>query len=330
MKMTISMGVKPVAMVRPHILEYVELFKIRIAVMVLFTVAVGFYLGCQENARGLSNSKTSKQFQLKHDLGLAGNVLTLFHVLLGTALVAIGANTLNQYLERDSDALMQRTANRPLPAGRISANEALFFGMLTSVMGIAYLALMITSPLSAMIAGLTLLSYVFLYTPMKRITRFNTIVGAVPGALPPLIGWCAVRPNLDGQIICLFAFLFFWQLPHFASIAWMYRQDYQRGGLKMVSTEDRSGRITAWTMIVTCILLLAVSLMPSILGYASLIYLIVAFAGGLIFLNSTLRFNENRTHPQARKVLKTSVIYLAAILAFWLIDVQAIRPLFSL
>jgi len=206
MRAATSAFAEPVALGRSRLADYVELTKPRISVMVLITVAAGALLGSS---------------------GIPDWWL-LWHTLLGTALVAAGASALNQFLERDSDALMERTENRPLPAGRLQASEVLLLGSVLGIAGVAYLAIALPRPLAAVTAALTFFCYVFVYTPLKRRTSLNTLVGAVPGALPPVIGWAAVRGSIDWDILGLFAILFIWQVPHFLAIAWIYRDDYGR------------------------------------------------------------------------------------------------------
>src|SRR5439155_17386895 len=189
------------SLVRSRLADYLMLTKPRVAILVLFTVACGSLLAA----------------------GGSPDWLLLCHTILGTALVAGGASALNQLLERDSDGLMWRTENRPLPAGRLLPMEVLLFGAALGGAGVAYLALVVRQPLAAVVATITFLSYVFVYTPLKRRTTLNTLIGAVPGALPPVIGWVAVRGSFDPEIVSLFVVLFLWQVPHFLAIAWIYR-----------------------------------------------------------------------------------------------------------
>src|SRR5581483_5283633 len=271
---------------------YLELTKPRIAVMALFTVAIGYLLAAGGEVR----------------------VAVLLHTLLGAGLVAAGGSALNQWLERRIDARMNRTMRRPLPAGRLSAAEALVFGVGLGVVGLAYLVLTVP-PAAAVAAAVTLISYVGIYTPLKTVTVWNTLVGAVPGALPPVIGWCAARgwDDLAGSS-GLFLVLFLWQLPHFLAIAWMYRDDYARGGLRMLPIADPSGGLTAAVMILTCVVLIPASLLPVALGGAGAVYAVAAVAFGLLFLRSAVRFGRTRTDRQARTVLRASLVYLPGVL----------------
>ncbi|MEZ6143544.1 MAG: heme o synthase [Zavarzinella sp.] len=268
--------------------DYVQLCKPRIAVMVLVTVAAGYFMGAVGN------------FQW----------LPLLHVLLGTGLVAASANIWNQLLERTSDAQMRRTADRPLPAGRLSTNEVAMVGTISLVTGLNYLFYALPSVLPCLVAAATFLFYVAIYTPMKKFSTWNTVVGAIPGALPPVIGWTAARGNLDWAALCIFLVLFCWQLPHFMAIAWMYRDDYRRGGYRMLPVLDSTGQRTSRAMIGWCVLLIASSLLVLFFQPVDLLYLGISLVIGLWFLSSTLKFSHERTHSAAKQVLKVSIIYL--------------------
>jgi protoheme IX farnesyltransferase len=244
----------------------------------------------------------------------------LGHTLFGAALVAAGSSALNQFWERDIDALMQRTENRPLPAGRLSPLEVLCVGTLLSAGGVLYLALALKSPLAAAIAAMTLVSYVFIYTPLKRITSLNTLIGAVSGALPPVIGWAAVRGSIDPEIMAVFTIMFLWQVPHFLAIAWIYREDYNRAGLCMLPVLDRDGSMSGRQMTGYCLALIPVSLTPLVVGHAGPVYLIGALFLGAGFLASALAFAHAQSPRRARGVLRASLVYLPAILGLLLID----------
>ena len=241
------------------------------------------------------------------------------HTLLGTALVSSGAGALNQVVERDRDARMRRTANRPIPAGRIHPDLALFFGVALAVAGLGELTLAV-EPLAALLAAATLVGYVFVYTPMKRASSFATVVGAIPGAVPPMIGWAAVRGTLDPGAWVLFALLFFWQMPHFLSIAWLYRADYERGGFPLISVHDPDGLRTARQAILYCAALVPVSLLPSALGLAGPVYFGGALLLGIGFLASTTRFALDRSVRNARSLMLVSVFYLPAVLGTLVLD----------
>lgn len=286
-----------VPVVRSRLADYLELTKPRIAVMALFTVAAGYLLGA----------------------GAAADGRVLFHALVGAGLVAAGGAALNQLFERRLDARMRRTANRPLPAGRISAEEAAAFGAGMAGAGLAYL--LATVPTAALVAALaTVVTYVLVYTPLKTVTAWNTMVGAIPGALPPVIGWCAARGwEGTGTAALLFAVLFLWQLPHFMAIAWMYRDDYAAAGLRMVPHRDPTGRRTAGVMIATAAALLPVGVLAGLVVGGWLAAAGAAVAG-VYFLARSLEFGRCRTDRAARRVLRASIIYLPCVFALLLLD----------
>jgi protoheme IX farnesyltransferase len=264
--------------------------------MALFTVAVGALLAG----------------------GLQIHPLVLLNTLIGAGLVAAGASALNQWLERRIDARMARTENRPLPAGRLDPREALAFGVLLGVGGAVYLLLSLGRWEAAAVAAATFFLYVGVYTPLKTRTTLNTLVGAVPGALPPLIGWAAVR-GLSWEAAPLFLILFLWQLPHFLAIAWIYRDQYARAGLQMLPVDDRTGRGTAWRMIGYCVALLAASLTPLAGGTVGWVYVIGAVLLGLGFLATAWSFGRTPSKATARRVLRASLVYLPGLLALWLL-----------
>lgn len=238
--------------------------------------------------------------------------------LIGSGLALLGASALNQVLERDVDARMKRTADRPLPAGRVGPGVAAAYGLALSLAGLAIL--LWVEPLTALVAGLGELIYVLVYTPLKKRSSLSTIVGAVPGAVPALIGWSAATGGLERGGLTLFLLLFLWQMPHFLAIAWMYRADYERAGLRMLSTQDASGEQTAWQVLVWSVALVLVSLMPSFVGTAGLLYLAAAVLLGLYALRGALRFARTRTGTEARRLLKVSVTYLPLLLLALLVD----------
>jgi protoheme IX farnesyltransferase len=271
--------------------DYAELVKARLTLLVLLTTAVGFYLGA------------SGPF----------NYAGLFHAVFGTALAAAGAAALNQWWERRLDALMQRTKTRPIPGGRMLPREALIAGSLFSVAGVSYLAVM-CNWLSAILAALTIVIYIFAYTPLKRISTFNTLVGAVPGALPPMIGWTAATGRLELGAWSLFAILFFWQLPHFFAIAWMYRADYARAGFQMVSSGDETGARSASQSVLFCMMLLLISGIPAFLGLVSSVYLGVELALNGMFILVAMQFLRTQAAADARKLFLFSIVYLPLLL----------------
>ncbi|HEV3257989.1 MAG TPA: heme o synthase [Gemmataceae bacterium] len=298
MKAATTAYVEPFVLTRSRVADYLELTKPRVAVLVLFTVAAGALLA----ARGTPD------------------LWVLVHVLCGTALVAAGASALNQFIERHSDALMRRTENRPLPSGRLQPLEVLVFGSLLGIAGTVYLALFVRQPLAALVAGATFLSYVFLYTPLKRKTTLNTLVGAVPGALPPVIGWTAVRGSIDAEVVVLFLIVFLWQVPHFLAIAWIYREDYARAGLHMLPTLEHAGGITGRQMLSYCLALIPVSLMPAALNVAGPLYVAGALGLGVLFLGAIVGFVRTHSVGRARRVLRASLVYLPVLLTLLLVD----------
>ncbi len=237
----------------------------------------------------------------------------LLHTLLGTFLVASGTATLNQWMERDADARMRRTARRPLPAGRVSARAALLFGLLLAAAGGVELALA-ANLLASSLALLTLASYLLAYTPLKRRSTLCTFVGAFPGAMPPLIGWAAARGNLSAEAWVLYALLFFWQFPHFLGIAWLYREDYERAELRMLPAGDRGARTMAWQVVAASLALLVVSLAPAALDRLSALYLAGAALAGFGFLYFGARTAHERSKPAARRLVLASVAYLPLVL----------------
>jgi protoheme IX farnesyltransferase len=295
-------SVEAVPAVRSRFIDYLELTKPRIAVMALFTVAAGYLLGA----------------------GPAADSRILFHALVGAGLVAAGGSALNQLLERRLDARMRRTANRPLPAGRIMPEEAAAFGAGLCGAGLAYL--LATVPTAALVAAaVTLISYVLVYTPLKGVTVWNTVIGAVPGALPPVIGWCAARGwEGSGVALALFAVLFLWQLPHFMAIAWMYRDDYAAAGLRMLPGIDATGRLTAIAMVVTAAALVPAGTIAGLVG-GGLISAIGASLIGLHFLWRSFGFYRSRTDREARRALRASLVYLPCVFALLLLDALVIK-----
>jgi protoheme IX farnesyltransferase len=288
----------PATASRVRVADFIELTKPRVGVLVLFTVGVGALLA----ARGVPD------------------LPNLMHTLFGTALVVGGACALNQLLESRTDALMHRTEDRPLPAGRLQPIHVLLFGTLLGLGGVAYLAVVLHEVVAALVALFALVSYVVIYTPLKRKTTLNTLVGAVSGALPPVIGWTAVNATVGPELVVLFGILFLWQVPHFLAIAWIYRQDYARAGLQMLPVIDHEGRMTGRQMVVYCLALLPMSLMPAVLGAAGPFYFVGAIILGLGFLASASRFARARSLDQARSVLRASLVYLPGLLALLLLD----------
>ncbi|PYO63402.1 MAG: protoheme IX farnesyltransferase [Gemmatimonadetes bacterium] len=276
---------------------FLELTKPRITQLVLLTAAAGFYLGA----------------------GSVVDLWLLLHTLLGTALVAAGTNAFNQLRERDVDARMQRTRGRPLPSGRLSPRAAGAFAGVISVLGVVYLALAVNL-LTAGLAALTLASYVLLYTPLKRKTSLNTLIGAVPGALPIVGGWTAAGGALGPAVLALFWILFLWQLPHFLALAWIYREDYQRGGLAMLSVDDPDGRATGWMALLYAVALLPVSLTPTLLGVTGARYFVGAVVLGAVYVGVAAALTRAATTARAWRVFLASIVYLPALLTLMVLD----------
>ncbi len=276
---------------------FADLVKARLTTLVLLTTLVGFYVGW----RG------------PMDFAL------LLNTLAATALVAAGAAALNQLLEREYDAKMRRTQNRPLPSGRLQPTTVTLFGGICAVAGLVYLALAVNL-LTCVIGAVTLISYLFIYTPLKRVTWMNTLVGAVPGALPPLMGWTAARGELSGEGWALFAILAFWQIPHFMAIAWMYRDEYARAGFKMLPAMDPDGHRTGQQAVSHTLALLVVALCPFVFKLAGPVYLAGALILGAGYLGCAIQFSRQLTLARARQLFLASILYLPLLLAVMVLD----------
>lgn len=266
---------------------YVELTKPRITSLIMLTAAAGFALGSQDGV----------------------NYLLLTHAMIGIGLLASGLGTLNQFIERDLDVLMRRTAERPLPTHRLQPIEALLFGITLVVAAELYLTLF-TNTLTTVLGFFVVAGYLFAYTPLKTRTTFSTFVGAFPGAMPPVLGWAAARGSLDVTALVLFAILFLWQFPHFLAIAWMYREDYGRAGICMLPVVEPDGRVTGQQIIAYTVMLVPVSLLPTLLGVAGKVYFVAALVLGLLFLASGIRAALSKSNQHARQLLMASVFYL--------------------
>ena len=275
----------------------VELTKARLTSLVLLTTLVGFYLGSHR----------------------ALDYAVLFHTLMATALVAGGAAALNQFLERDHDAKMPRTWGRPLPSGRVQPETVLIFGASCAVVGLVYLAVAVNW-LTSLLGAITLGTYLFVYTPLKRVTPFNTLIGAIPGALPPVMGWTASRGEgmLGGWT--LFAILFLWQIPHFLAIAWIYKDDYRKAGFAMLPVFDETGRRTCRHVLVSCFGLLAASLCPFLLQVTGSAYLAGVVILNLAFIALAVRFCLKLNRSNARQLFFASIIFLPALLTLLVLD----------
>ncbi len=276
--------------------DFYELTKPRMNFLVLCTMAVGYYMAPH-----------------------AGHWMVLVHAMIGTALTAASASIINQLVERQYDALMPRTRNRPLPRGRITPGEALLFGIATGVVGVGYLALFVNI-LTALLGAITLASYVFIYTPMKRVSSLNTVIGAIPGAIPPMMGWTAATGLLGPQALALFGILFFWQMPHFLAIAILYRRDYEAGGFKMLPVVDPNLRATSHMIVLYGIALLPAALMPTMLGMTGAGYFTGAILLTLAFFSFCISCAISKERLDARKLFFSSIIYLPLLFAVMMID----------
>jgi protoheme IX farnesyltransferase len=277
--------------------DFLELTKPRITLLVLVTTLVGFYVGFKGSVP----------------------LMLLGHTVVGTALVAGGASAFNMYLERHLDALMERTVSRPLPTGRVRSGEALAFALSISVAGVVYLFAFVNA-LTSLVSAVTFVSYLFLYTPLKRHTWLCTLAGAVPGALPAAMGWTAVTGHLSLGAWVLVAIVFFWQFPHFYAIGWIYREDYARAGFLMLAVIDSSGSRTSRQAGMYIVLLILVTVVPSIIGLAGLVYLVGALALGLLFLAYAFWFARLRDRVSARRLFVASICYLPILLALLMVD----------
>ena len=280
--------------------DYWELTKPEINFLIAITTAAGFWLGASA--------------QLRHF-----GWMPFLHTVLATVFVASGAATLNQLIELRYDAQMRRTARRPVASGRIAPSHALCFGVLLSVFGVVYLAIS-TNFLASLLAALTLLSYLFLYTPLKRITPLCTLVGAVPGAAPPLIGWAAARGHLNGEAWVLWGIVFLWQFPHFMSIAWMYREDYGRAGYLVLPARELKGRFVAWHCLLPALGLFLLDIVPALRGQAGIAYFAGALVLGGVFLFYSARFALHRSIASARQLLFASILYPPVLFALLALD----------
>lgn len=273
--------------------DYFELTKPRLTALVILTTWLGFAFAARP---------------MKYDA-------LFWHALIGSWLVASGAAALNEYLERDLDAKMKRTRQRPLPMNKLSPTSALVFGVAISTIGIFELAFFVNS-LTAALSMASLFSYLLLYTPLKTRTSLCTLIGAIPGAIPPMMGWTAVRGQIDGPAWVLFAILFLWQLPHFLAIAWMYREDYARAGFPMLPVIDANGASTSRMIVLYTAVLIPVTLIPARVGLAGFSYFCAALVMGVAFFACGAWTAYHRTVANARRLLLASVIYLPTLLTW--------------
>jgi heme o synthase len=288
--------------------DYAQLFKFRVTSLIVITAWAGFYMGAAKS-------------------GISSISWTLLNALWGIGLTCAGSAALNEVIERQLDALMKRTRNRPLPAGRMDVASGLIAGVVATLLGSISLALT-TNVLTGVLAFLTAATYLGLYTPLKRISPISTFIGAFPGAMPPLLGWTAIRGHVEPQAIILFLIVFFWQFPHFQAIAWMYREEYEAAGIKMLPVVDKGGRSVIRQMLSYCSALVPVSLMPALLGMSGRTYLIGALILGIGFLYCVFRLARTKLPPTspdsrklARQLLQASVVYLPLLFALMMLNV---------
>ncbi len=306
--MSITASIPTSAATRHSLLaDYAELFKVRVSLMIVITAAAGYYLGCLRS-------------------GISPLHLQFVEAMAGIAIVSAGSSALNQALERRTDALMPRTANRPMATQRIGLMHGSLVGLLAIVGGCLFLSVT-TNFLTGFLTLLTAVSYVAIYTPLKRMSMVATFVGAFPGALPPLIGWTAARGTIEWSAVALFALLFVWQFPHFEAIGWLYRADYAKAGIKVTAVVSPGGRATATQAMFYAVLMIPVSLWPMWLGVSGYVYGVVAVLLGLGYLAYTIKFLRithglplDQSRTIARNLLKFSVIYLPLLLAAMIAD----------
>lgn len=279
--------------------NFIELTKPRITFFILMSTAIGFLCATR--------------------LGQPWTWLQFVHTLIGTALIASGTAALNQWYERDADAKMNRTGKRPIPSGRVTANHALAFGVVLSVAGFLELWLG-ANLLTGLLGAFTLASYLFAYTPLKQRSPHSTTIGAIPGAMPPLIGYAAAANLLDWSAWTLYAILFLWQFPHFYAIAWMYREDYGRAGIRMLPVVEPDGESTARRILLFSFALVPISLVPTFLSMAGNVYLVGALALGGMVIWAAFRAAKDRTIVHARQVLLASVVYLPLLYGLLVLD----------
>lgn len=295
------------ARTRSRAMDYIDLMKPELTILSVLTTLCGIYLGTLGDI----------------------DLLLFLHAAIETMLVGGGAGTLNQFFERKFDAVMKRTERRPLPAGRLSASDALTFGATISMLGILHIFLFI-NVLTGILAVLTLASYLCIYTPLKRKSWYNTIIGGIPGALPAMAGWTTARNEISTEAWILFAILFCWQMPHFFALAWMYRKDYARAGYRMITTDDDAGTRTARQILFYLILLIPISALPSALGLTGTVYLIGAMILGMLFFAYGLYFSRyTGSHASesiaqmnyfARKLFFASLLYLPLLMLLMVLD----------
>lgn len=292
-----------------RVADFAQLAKLRITLMVAATTWLGYAFGL----------RTDDQLTFHvHSMTTIGPV-TLIAALLGASFSCMGAATLNQVRERDVDRLMHRTRNRPMPTGRVSVMHAALFGICLAVAGVTILAAF-TNAIAASLAAFTIISYVFIYTPMKRMSSTCVLIGALPGAMPPMIGYAAAASGIGAGAWVMFAIMAMWQVPHFLAIAWLYREDYARANMPMLPVVDPSGASTFRQMLIGCLALLPLGLLPTVLGLCGITYFIGALLAGLVFLAFGFSLMAGRTAKHARAMFFASLVYLPVVLALMVID----------
>lgn len=274
-----------------------DLVKARLTLLVVLTTLAGFYAASEGVMDGL----------------------LLLHTLVGTALVACGAAALNEWWERDLDAKMERTASRPIPSGEMTPRAVLLVGAFMCIAGLIHLALMVNL-LTSLLGIATMATYLFIYTPLKTRTTLNTLIGAIPGGLPPLMGWAAARDEVSREGWALFAIIFFWQLPHFLAIAWLYRDEYEKAGFVMLPSRDPDGSRTGKQAISHTLGLIPVSLCPSLFGVTGVVYFFGALLMGMAFLWCAIRFSRDLTRVRARQLFFASILYLPLLFGLMALD----------
>jgi len=281
--------------------HYIALTKPRITWLILMSTGVGYFFGHRHGWTGWPD------FWL------------LLNTVVGTGLIASGTAALNQWYEREADQLMRRTAGRPIPSGKLAAGDALRFGIAVAAAGFTELYIFV-NPLTGLLGALTLAAYLFVYTPLKQRSHLSTVIGALPGAMPPLMGYAASYGALNSEAWTLFAILFIWQFPHFLAIAWMYREDYARAGIRMLPVVEPDGMSTGRQIVLYASTLIPISLFPVLLGMSGKIYLVGSLLLGIWFLYTGVRVAFDRTNARARSVLLASVIYLPMIYGLMVFD----------
>jgi len=277
--------------------DYIALTKPRVTWLILASTGVGYYFGAR----------------------FGWTFWTLFHTIMGTCLIASGTAALNQWYERDADALMKRTQLRPLPSGRLLPRNAFIFAVILSIAGFVELAWG-ANLLTGLLGLFTLVTYLFVYTPMKQKSPHSTTVGAIPGAMPPIIGFAGAAGMLTAEAWILGAILFLWQFPHFYAIAWMYREDYERAGIRMLPVIEPDGESTAWRIVWCSVAMIPLSMLPKFYGMAGWPYVVGALLAGIMFLYAASRIVKDRTRVRARSVLLASVIYLPILYGLMVLD----------